>query len=70
MNPPRNRKGVAGNPPPESRRARVLSQLNAEAMAPEPEPRITGTDPQRLVFGGSYKGPTLADGSSFPSIVG
>jgi hypothetical protein len=27
LNPPRNRKGEAGNPPPVSRRARALSQL-------------------------------------------
>ena len=26
MNPPRNRKGEAGNPPPHRRRARLLSQ--------------------------------------------
>ena len=29
MNPPRNRKGEAGNPPPVIRRARALSQLAA-----------------------------------------
>jgi len=29
VNPPRNRKGEAGNPPPVSRRARALSQLRS-----------------------------------------
>jgi uncharacterized protein (DUF58 family) len=32
VNPPRNRKGEAGNPPPVSRRARALSQLSERSL--------------------------------------
>jgi hypothetical protein len=36
VNPPRNRKGEAGNPPPVSRRARALSQLRRSHGAQRP----------------------------------